>query len=57
LVAQELLGNVNAAPGILRAFNIPHGRFRIPGTGRAFAMFLPLRPQCPVPAYLGLALD
>lgn len=57
LAAQELLGNTSAAPGILRALNLPRGRFRAPGTGRDFAMFLPLRPQCPVPAYLGLALD
>lgn len=57
LAAQELLGNTKAAPMILRALNIPHGQFRAPGTGRPFAMFLPLDSQCPVPAYLGLALD
>lgn len=57
LVAQELLGNVNAAPGILRTLNIPRGRFRTPGPGRAFAMFLPLQANCPVPSYFGLALD
>lgn len=57
LVVQELLGDTNAAPGILRALNLPRGRFRAPGTDRAFAMFLPLQPDCPVPTYLGLALD
>lgn len=57
LLVQELLGNTNAAPGILRALGTPQGRFRTPGTGRDFAMFLPLRKDCPVPAYFGLALD
>lgn len=57
LVAQELLGNAGAAAGILRTLNIPRGRFRTPGTGREFAMFLPLQPDCPTPTYLGLALD
>lgn len=57
LQTQELLGNPAAAPGILRALNLPHGRFRIPGPGRDFAMFLPFSENCPVPAYFGLALD
>ncbi len=57
LLARELLGNSQAAPGILRALNAPNGQFRTPGTGRDFAMFLPLREGCPTPAYFGLALD
>lgn len=57
LLVQELLGNPDAAPGILRALNIPAGRFRTPGTDRDFAMLLPLQENCPVPAYFGLALD
>lgn len=57
LLTQELLGNPDAAPGILRALNIPRGQFRIPGADRNFGMFLPLQVNCPVPAYLGLALD
>lgn len=57
LLAQELLGNTNAAPGILRALQIPVGQFRIPGTERDFAMLLPLREDCCAPSYFGLALD
>lgn len=57
LQAQELLGNTQAAPGILRALGLPKGRFRCPGPDRNFAMFLPLEKDCPIPAYLGLALD
>jgi len=56
LVSQELLGNAAAAPGILKALNIPRGHFRTPGTERDFAMFLPL-DNCPLPTYFGLALD
>ena len=57
LVAQEFLGNADAIPGILRYFGIPTGRFRTAGTDRDFAMLLPLREDCPVPSYFGLALD
>ena len=57
LTAQELLGDATAAPGILRALNIPKGRFRTPGEGRSFAMYLPLNVHCPKPGYFGLALD
>lgn len=57
LLVQELLGNTANAAGILRALDIPKGRFRTPGAGREFAMFLPLTANCPVPAYFGLALD
>ena len=57
LIAQELLGNTDAAPGILRALDIPQGTFRAPGNGRDFAMLFPLAENCPKPAYFGLALD
>ncbi len=57
LTVQELLGNPQAAPGILRALNIPNGQFRIPGPDRPFAMFFPLQKNCPQPSYFGLALD
>ena len=57
LQAQELLGNADTAPGILRALDIPQGTFRAPGNGRDFAMYLPLTENCPVPTYFGLALD
>lgn len=57
LLAQELLGNALAAPGILRALNLPTGQFRIPGGGRDFALLLPLEKNCCKPSYFGLALD
>lgn len=57
LLAQELLGDADAVPGILRALGLPTGRFRTPGRGKNFAMLLPLRENCPVPVYFGLALD
>ena len=57
LIAQELLGNADAAPGILQALNLPKGCFRTPGTHREFAMYLPLTADCPTPGYFGLALD
>ena len=56
-LAQELLGNTQTAPAILRSLNIPEGRFRTPGEGKPFAMYLPLRENTPKPAYFGLALD
>lgn len=57
LIARELLGNAQAAGGILRALNLPQGQFRTPGAGRDFAVFRPLQPDCPEPVYFGLALD
>lgn len=57
LYVQELLGNTQAASGILHTLNLSHGQFRTPGYGREFAMFHPLWQNCPVPSYLGLALD
>ena len=57
LIAQELLGNTDAAPGILCALGLPKGCFRAPGTHREFAMYLPLTADCPPPGYFGLALD
>ena len=57
LRAQEFLGNVAAAPGILQALGYEKGTFRTPGNDRKFAMLLPLTENCPKPTYLGLALD
>ena len=57
LVAQELLGNVDAAPGIVKSLGCVRGHFRTPGNDRNFAMFLPLTANCPIPGYFGLALD
>lgn len=55
--AHELLGNTQAAPGILKALGFPKGRFRCPGTERKFTMWLPLTADCPKPGWFGLALD
>lgn len=54
--APELLGNPQAAPGILAALGRKEGRFRCPGTERSFAMFQNLSDM-PVPAYFGLDFD
>ena len=56
-LTQELLGNAQAAPAILRALNVPKGRFRTPGTEKPFAMYLPFRENACEPAYFGIALD
>ena len=57
LQVQEFLGDPTLAPHILAALGAEKGRFRMPGTDSAFAMFLPLQADCPVPTYFGLALD
>ena len=51
----ELLGNVDAAPGILTALGAQSGTFRTIGT-RPFAMYYPLGEKNP-PTYLGFAFD
>lgn len=57
LYCPELLGDTDAAPGILAALNCPRGRFRAPGTGKDFAMFHPLSKNARAPEYFGLAFD
>lgn len=57
LRCHELLGDPQAAPGILRALGCREGFFRIPGDGKPFGWHRPLTADCPVPAYFGLALD
>ena len=52
----ELLGNVNAAPGILRTLNLTGGSFRVPGKYRDFAMYHPLE-EGPAPTYFGIPFD
>lgn len=54
--ATELLGNTQAAPGILAALHWNKGTFRYPGNQRSFAMYHPLSDLNP-PAYFGLAFD
>ena len=52
----ELLGNADAAPGILTALGKASGTFRCPGEEIPFAMYLPLDDQS-APSYFGLAFD
>lgn len=52
----ELLGNENAAPGILGALGLDRGRFRVPG-GEPFAMFRSLSEDDWQPGYFGLAFE
>lgn len=53
----EILGNINAAPGILAALGHSHGHFRTPGKAIPFAMFRPLTEDATPPKYFGLAFD
>ncbi|MBQ4335694.1 MAG: GNAT family N-acetyltransferase [Lentisphaeria bacterium] len=52
----ELLGNRDAAPGILAALHKSKGHFRTPGTQKPFAMYHALSDM-PAPEYFGLAFD
>lgn len=56
-VGIELLGNRNAAPGILGALGYETGHFRCPGREIPFGMFLPLAEDAAEPDYLGLVFD
>lgn len=53
----ELLGNRDAASGILAELGYPQGMFRTPGNTQPFAMFLPLKENVTAPNYFGLAFD
>ena len=57
LIAQEFLGDVSVAPGILKALGVKEGCFRTPGNEKPFAMFYPLSAETVVPTYFGIALD
>ena len=57
LQTMELLGNRDAAPGILNTLNCRQGNFRTPGKEKDFAMFLPLREDAVSPDYFGFAFD
>lgn len=57
LHAMELLGNADAAPGILKALGFPRGIFRTPGKELPFAMFKALREDAARPRYFGFAFD
>lgn len=57
LHCQELLGNSNAASGILGALGKNNGFFRTTGTSKSFVMGRPLTENCVLPGYFGLPLD
>ena len=52
----ELLGNTDAAPGILTALGLEGGTFRTPGD-RPFAMYHSLTGERWTPGYFGLAFE
>lgn len=56
LIAYELLGNTDAAPGILAKLGFETGTFRTPGDS-PFAMYRSLTDDQPMPSYLAFALD
>ena len=53
----ELLGNRQAAGGIVKALSCTEGTFRTPGYETMLAMFLPLKPSARAPGYLGFPFD
>ncbi len=53
----EFLGDRAMAPGVLASLRCAEGRFRGPGIGFPFAMFLPLEADTPVPTHLAFAFD
>lgn len=57
LFGAELLGNAEAAPGILRALGCTGGNFRGPGEQYPFAMYRSLDDTTPPPGYFGIAFD
>ena len=57
LHGMELLGNPEAAPGIVRALGCSQGVFQIPGEEKAFAMIHKLTDTAVNPAYFGFSFD
>lgn len=57
LKAPELLGNADAAPGILAALRCTEGTFQTPGGDIPFAMYLPLSKKAKRPGYFGLVFN
>lgn len=57
LYCHELLGDADAAYGLVHALGFREGHFRIPGDDKAFAQFLSLTGDCVVPSYFGFAFD
>jgi len=57
LRGMELLGNAEAAPGIVRALGCKQGVFQIPGNQQPFAMIHKLTENAVTPTYLGFSFD
>ena len=57
LYGMELLGNSDAAPGIIRALGCQTGNFQIPGQDRPYAMLHKLKEDAAIPRYFGLAFE
>jgi len=57
LHGMELLGNPEAAPGILHALGCETGTFQIPGAEKPFAMIHKLTENAGKPAYFGFSFD
>jgi len=57
LHGMELLGNPEAAPGILKALGCSDGTFQVPGREIPFAMIHKLKDDAVTPAYLGFSFD
>lgn len=58
LYGVELLGNTKIASGLVHALNCTEGLFRVPGSDKPFAMYLPLSQDTQAsPSYLGFAFD
>lgn len=57
LHGMELLGNPEAAPGILRALGCQTGTFQIPGAEKPFAMLHKLTENAVTPNYFGFSFD
>ena len=53
----ELLGNPDAAPGILRALGCEKGSFQIPGKDKPYAMLHKLHDRAVMPKYFGFSFD
>ena len=57
LQGMELLGNTDAAPGILRALGCEQGVFQVPGRENPFAMVHKLTENAVIPSYFGFSFD
>ena len=57
LHGMELLGNTNAAPGILRALGCEKGIFQTPGANQPYSMIHKLHSAAVVPKYFGFSFD